>query len=140
MLCWRRLARRCVERSNLGKNSHIYVVQAGPHNVYDIYDSTCHSVHSVVDRCPVDCPNTAIFLNKTGKSMRWLRNYLRENMNDPVGAAKQLTELSGGYQWSCGAMDDMTQFFSKAEVQKVSQQQRNYPYFQLTLFGTRLFT
>lgn len=91
-------------------------------------------------RCLVDCPNTAIFLNKTGKSMRWLRNYLRENMNDPEGAAKQLTELSGGYQWSCGAMDDMTQFFSKAEVQKVSRQQRNYPYFQLTLFGTRLFT
>ena len=39
--------------------------EVGPHNVYDIYDN---------------CPQTAEWLKRTGKSMRWLINNLRSKM------------------------------------------------------------
>ena len=45
--------------------------EVGPHNVYDIYDN---------------CPATAQWLESSGKTMRWLINYLRDNMNNGRGA------------------------------------------------------
>ena len=76
--------------------------EVGPHNVYDIYDN---------------CPDAALWMEASGKTMSWLRNHLRENMNTPN--IHQLTkELGGGYDWACGGMPQTKDFFSRKEVQE----------------------
>jgi len=82
--------------------------EVGPHNVYDIYDN---------------CPQTAEWLKRTGKSMRWLINNLRSKMgsrhtNASVGLHDDLIELGGGYDWQCGGMPAMANFFEREDVQK----------------------
>lgn len=80
--------------------------EAGPHNVYDIYDN---------------CPNTAEWLRRTGKSMRWLKNYLRSKLGSHAPVAEQNEELlgmSGGYEWGCGQMGAMAAYFKRSDVQK----------------------
>merc|ERR1712166_499223 len=72
--------------------------QVGPHNVYDIYDN---------------CPQTAEWLKQSGKSMRWLLNYLRSKMNTQTSQAevdRELKALGGGYEWSCGGIMAMGEF------------------------------
>ena len=79
--------------------------EVGPHNIYDIYDN---------------CPATDLWLKKSGKTMRWLKNHLRSQMNGNVPmhvTNAGLLELSGGYDWSCGGMDAMHQFFLRPDVQ-----------------------
>lgn len=77
--------------------------EVGPHNVYDIYDN---------------CPQTGLWIEKSGKSMRFLRNYLRDNLHR-IGAAKEeLKQYSGGYTWECGGMDAMSNYFRRTDVQK----------------------
>jgi hypothetical protein len=77
--------------------------EVGPHNVYDIYDN---------------CPSTERWLNTTGKSMRWLRNYLRDQMStNSHGFDAQLKEMSGGYDWGCDGLNQMADYFSRSDVQ-----------------------
>ena len=76
--------------------------EVGPHNVYDIYDN---------------CPGAARWSEESGKSMSWLRRYLRENMNTPN--IHELTkQMGGGYDWACGGMKQTKEFFSRKEVQE----------------------
>jgi len=77
--------------------------EVGPHNVYDIYDN---------------CPKTEQWLKASGKSMRWLKQFLRDNMSNGTKAHKHLLELGGGYDWSCGGMSAMHDFFARTDVQK----------------------
>lgn len=78
--------------------------EVGPHNVYDIYDN---------------CPRTVEYLNKTGRSMRWLLQHAREQLvpqSDGFGATAQ-----GGYDWSCGDTyppGAISPWFSNTTVQK----------------------
>lgn len=83
---------------------------AGPHNPYDIYD---------------DCPATSDFLQRNGKSMRWLKQQLISHMPMGFGRDQVLShdsgtmsekkverelldkkhhKKSGGYLWSCGGI------------------------------------
>eukprot|EP00039_Didymoeca_costata_P018291 m.332918 g.332918 ORF g.332918 m.332918 type:complete len:482 (+) comp17029_c0_seq1:2130-3575(+) len=75
----------------------------GPHNIYDIYDN---------------CPNTEVFLEKTGKSYFWLKEYLTSNMHRYGAARQELLALSGGYDWECGGMDALRAYFARPDVQK----------------------
>ena len=62
--------------------------QAGPHNVYDIYDN---------------CPKTKEYLKHAGgKSMRWLLKKLRAQMDSYGTAAAGADDglFGGGYHWS----------------------------------------
>lgn len=80
--------------------------EVGPHNVYDIYDN---------------CPDSNAWFQNSGKSPRWLRKYLREKMNSNTPSSEyedELKALGGGYDWTCGGLPAMEQFFSSAEVQK----------------------
>merc|ERR1712202_35420 len=60
----------------------------GPHDIYDIYDN---------------CPGAANWHEKSGKSVRWLKNYLRKHLSSPSMTSKDkrrhLANLAGGYQW-----------------------------------------
>jgi len=81
--------------------------EVGPHNVYDIYDN---------------CPQTEEWLKRSGKSMRWLTNYLRDQMSTSVKlnaeASSYLHQLGGGYDWSCGGLDSMETYFQRTDVQQ----------------------
>jgi len=77
--------------------------EVGPHNIYNIYD---------------DCPNTGEWLKRSGKSMRWLLQFLREKMNTGQSPHAELAALAGGYDWSCGGLPALRQFMSKPEVQQ----------------------
>merc|ERR1719272_1682613 len=81
-------------------------VEVGPHNVYDIYDN---------------CPNTGEWLKRSGKSMRWLKQYLRAQMSSGIHTSdtkKELPGMSGGYDWSCGGMGAMADYFNRKDVQQ----------------------
>jgi hypothetical protein len=62
-------------------------LQVGPHNIYDIYDN---------------CPQTTAWLQRAGKSMRWLKNYLRAQLDNGTAATagnaagQLLLQMSGG--------------------------------------------
>ena len=73
--------------------------------MYDIYD---------------DCPRTAEWLRRSGKSQRWLLKYLRSKMNSNTMhlVNDELRQLSGGYDWSCGGMDAMVTYLSRADVKR----------------------
>eukprot|EP00041_Stephanoeca_diplocostata_P019528 m.422526 g.422526 ORF g.422526 m.422526 type:complete len:489 (-) comp21329_c0_seq1:490-1956(-) len=79
--------------------------EVGPHNVYDIYDN---------------CPQTEKWLQQSGKSMRWLKNYLRARMNTGNAADidRELGLLGGGYKWNCGGLDDLSNFLSRTDVRQ----------------------
>merc|ERR1711871_1748397 len=79
-------------------------VEVGPHNVYDIYDN---------------CNQTDAWLQRTGKSMRWLRQYLRNKMSSNAPRSQvdaELRELGGGYDWHCGSMDKMVDYLQRDDV------------------------
>jgi len=80
-----------------------YRKQVGPHNVYNIYDN---------------CPNQAAFLERTGKDMQWLTNYLRDGMSNPHETHKLLTEMNGGFDWSCGGMEATEEWITRSDVVK----------------------
>jgi hypothetical protein len=85
--------------------------QAGPHNVYDIYDN---------------CPRTKAYLaEQGGRPMRWLLHQLRarfdEGVSLPAAAEANATLLGGGYEWSCGDTYPpglVSPWFTRPEVQK----------------------
>jgi len=91
-------------------------LEVGPHNVYDIYDN---------------CPLNSMLLEKSGKSMTWLRQKLRESM--PLSPSlkdlgvddlllgsenEDAHDYSGGFQWSCGAMGALAKWFARDDVVK----------------------
>ena len=67
----------------------------GPHDVYDIYDN-----------CPGAANEIATWHEKSGKSVRWLKNYMRQHLSSPSMTVEEkrrhLTDLAGGYQWVRG--------------------------------------
>lgn len=77
--------------------------QVGPHNIYDIYDN---------------CPHTESFLERTGKDMGWLIDYLRTGMADPVGTHKSLLDMSGGYPYACKSMGEISKWLVRPDVRK----------------------
>jgi len=79
--------------------------EVGPHNTYNIYDN---------------CPETAEFLRKSNKTMYWLHYYLRDQLNKgmPSHQIHENLKAHGGYDWSCGAMDAMTGYLTRDDVQK----------------------
>eukprot|EP01059_Diplonema_ambulator_P034127 TRINITY_DN7488_c1_g1_i1.p1 TRINITY_DN7488_c1_g1~~TRINITY_DN7488_c1_g1_i1.p1 ORF type:complete len:487 (+),score=156.64 TRINITY_DN7488_c1_g1_i1:38-1498(+) len=74
----------------------------GPHNVYNVYDN---------------CPDSALWSQKSGKSLTWLRRYLADHLNDPA-AHEYALSLGGGYDWSCGGMSAVKKFFERSDVQQ----------------------
>mmetsp|Transcript_146308 Transcript_146308/g.207484 ORF Transcript_146308/g.207484 Transcript_146308/m.207484 type:complete len:490 (+) Transcript_146308:42-1511(+) len=78
--------------------------EVGPHNVYDIYDN---------------CPQTAEFLKRSGKSMRWFLNFMRSKMGSSHAQVNaELQELGGGgYDWLCGGLPGLATYMSSKDVQ-----------------------
>jgi len=60
--------------------------QVGPHDVYNVYNN---------------CPNTAAFLESTGKDAGWLAKVLRRGLHNPDETRAMLKELNGGFDWDC---------------------------------------
>jgi len=80
----------------------------GPHNVYNIYDN---------------CPNFDAMLSATGKSMRWLKQQLRNRLqpgapSPPLAAAALSAQKTGGFDWSCGGEDATTSWITSPDVRK----------------------
>jgi hypothetical protein len=89
--------------------------QVGPHNVYDLYDN---------------CPRTREWLQRSGKSMRWLTQFLRGKLDGNVHASEysaELADMAGGYDWGCDGLDAMATFFKRADVQKAMHLQVRGP-------------
>lgn len=77
--------------------------EVGPHNVYNIYDN---------------CPATQQFLERVGKSMGWLTDYLRSGMSDSVAMNADLHNMSGGYPWACGGPYIAGKYLTRPDVRK----------------------
>jgi len=75
--------------------------QVGPHNVYNIYDN---------------CPDTSVFLERTGKDMRWLTSFLRKNLHRSNAAHDELKDMNGGFDWNCNG--DIEAWIKQPEVMK----------------------
>ena len=79
----------------------------GPHNVYDIYDN---------------CPDAANWHALSGKSVHWLKTYLREHMSTPkqtiADQRRHLANLAGGYEWPCGGLDTLSNWLAGDAVRK----------------------
>ena len=65
-----------------------------------------------------DCPQTNEWLKRSGKSMRWLLNFLREKMNTGESPHAELAALAGGYEWSCGGIAALGQYMRQPAVQQ----------------------
>lgn len=81
--------------------------EVGPHNVYNVYDN-----------CPDTGSNVHAWLRESGKSMRFLRSFLRENMHDMASAHAALNEMGGGYDWTCGQFDALPEYFKRTDVRE----------------------
>lgn len=82
--------------------------QVGPFNIFNVYDN---------------CPNEdsaasfKAWREKTGKGLRWVRQYLLANIHRPIHEVKQeLSDLGGGYDWTCGQFDAIPDWFSRSDV------------------------
>jgi len=75
--------------------------QVGPHNTYNIYDN---------------CPDTAAFLERTGKDMKWLTSFLRQNLHRSSEAHNELKDMNGGFDWNCNG--DIDSWIKQPEVMK----------------------
>ena len=104
--------------------------EVGPHNVYNLYDN-----------CPGFDAALADALERTGKSMRWLKKALRAQMLPGAAPNPELDELqtlvsaghrpaaatatvdargevgfTGGYVWSCGGMGATSKWITSDET------------------------
>merc|ERR1712125_187438 len=73
----------------------------GPANIYNVYDN---------------CPATGDFLERTGKSMSWLRSYLQEGLSTPHLTHAALVDLNGGYEWACGGQAATEVWLNRSDV------------------------
>jgi hypothetical protein len=80
-----------------------YRQQVGPYNIYNIYDN---------------CPEQDAFLKKIGKDAAWLTDYLREGMSNPHETHKLLSEMNGGFDWSCGGEDATLAWIMRDDVRQ----------------------
>merc|ERR1712032_676471 len=80
-----------------------YKKQVGPYNVYNIYDN---------------CPDQDAFLKKVGKDMDWLTDTLRDGMSNPHETHKLLSEMNGGFDWSCGGEDATIAWMKRSDVRQ----------------------
>jgi len=85
-------------------------LEVGPFNVYDVYDN---------------CPKPSEYLDKTGKSMRWLKDQLRDAISPAARAKahKNILEATGpgGFDWDCGGTyppGKVADFFLRKDVQE----------------------
>ena len=76
-------------------------LKVGSHNVYNVYDN---------------CADADAWSKASGKSTFWLKNFLRENAHNG-SVSDYLSEMGGGYDWSCGGMKQTKEFFKRKEVQ-----------------------
>ena len=77
--------------------------EVGPYNIYDIYDN---------------CPQNDAWLEKAGKTKRWLHEHLVRHMPNPQEGRRVLDAMQGGYDWSCGGMAAEANYMLRADVQK----------------------
>ena len=85
-------------------------IAVGPHNVYNIYDN-----------CPSDSlkgKEKLAWHSASGKSSRWLRKYLHNNLHRGADAHRELKEIGGGYDWTCGQFDAIPAYFERSEVRE----------------------
>jgi hypothetical protein len=95
--------------------------EVGPHNVYNIYDNCVgYGPGSGDDKLSVK----DWFLH-TGKSMMWLKRYLRANMHNLPKAHAELDAMGiaaagladspsgGGYEWYCGQFAGIPEYFKR---------------------------
>jgi hypothetical protein len=63
-------------------------------------------------------PQTQEWLKKSGKTMRWLLNYLRSKMGSSHAEVnEELRSLGGGYDWLCGGLPGLETYMTRADVQ-----------------------
>jgi len=85
-------------------------LEVGPFNIYDVYDN---------------CPKPSEFVAKSGKSMTWLKEQLRDAIS-PAARAKAHKNIlgataAGGFDWDCGGSyppGKVADFFLRKDVQE----------------------
>ena len=103
----------------------------GPHNVYNVYDN-CPNLDGDSGKRPL-----REWFEATGKSPRWLRRFLVDNMQNPsayaeleamaaaatagvenveVDSVGDVPASGGGYEWTCGQFDALPTYFRRADV------------------------
>ena len=104
----------------------------GPHNVYNIYDNcagygpnrqAANLTDGDNDAEGSDRAGLAQWLEASGKDMRWLRKFLRDNLSNLPAAYAELDALGGapengggGYDWTCGQFEAIPKYFKRPEV------------------------
>ena len=75
------------------------------HTTDDIYDN---------------CPETANWIERSGKSMRFLKSYLRSKMGSQPSSQthEELSQMGGGYTWLCGGLPGLATYLQRSDVQK----------------------
>jgi len=71
----------------------------GPFNIYNVYDN---------------CAATSAFLQRTGKSMDWLVNFLERGMHDMSSTHRTLVDMNGGYRWDCNG--DVVAWLARPDI------------------------
>jgi hypothetical protein len=103
----------------------------GPHNVYNIYDNCPNLDKNEADPFHSDKLPISNWFKITGKSTRWLRNYLADNMMNPhvyddldamaladVSSSDTNPASGGGFDWTCGQFDALPIYFKRADVRE----------------------
>ncbi len=83
----------------------------GPHNVYNVYDN-----------CPdggANAENLRKWHEASGKSARWLSNFLHNNTHRVVDAHRELAAMGAGYDWTCGQFQALPAYIEREDVKKV---------------------
>ena len=62
-----------------------------------------------------NCAGSTAWHEASGKSPRWLAAYLRENVHAPEAIAA-LSDMGGGYDWTCGTFASIPEYFKRDEV------------------------
>ena len=75
----------------------------------------------VYDNCPSDDDSTGLSQKEmwhqaSGKSSRFINKYLHANAHRFLEARRELDEMGGGYDWTCGQFDAIPDWFSRADV------------------------
>jgi len=85
-------------------------LEVGSFNVYNVYDN---------------CPSPKEYVDQTGKSMRWLKEQLRDAISPArkAKAHKNILEATGpgGFDWDCGGTyppGKVADFFLRKDVQE----------------------
>eukprot|EP01061_Rhynchopus_euleeides_P016692 TRINITY_DN27_c0_g2_i1.p2 TRINITY_DN27_c0_g2~~TRINITY_DN27_c0_g2_i1.p2 ORF type:complete len:487 (+),score=222.00 TRINITY_DN27_c0_g2_i1:53-1462(+) len=75
----------------------------GSYNIYNIYDN---------------CPQNDAWLERAGKTKRWLKQHLTSYLHRPAEGQRLLNALEGGYDWSCGGGAAQEKYFLRTDVQQ----------------------